>query len=119
MATRFWAVRTRFKLMALAVPGTSAFVPPNYTPPNSDSLSPPRLRAVLAARSMTFARLAQSLDVSERYLGFVVNGQRQSAPLLQALRLHLGESAWRFVCLRSNVLDISELPAIERSGGTP
>ena len=94
-------------------------MPPNYTPPNSDSLSPPRLRAVLAARSMTFARLAQSLDVSERYLGFVVNGQRQSAPLLQALRLHLGDAAWRFVSMQSSVLDVSELPPITRSGGTP
>jgi Golgi nucleoside diphosphatase len=68
---------------------------------------------------MTFARLAQSLDVSERYLGFVINGQRQSPPLLQALRLHLGESAWRFVVGSSDVLDISELPPLVRSRVTP
>lgn len=90
-----------------------------YVPPNSAPISPPRLRAVLAARSMTFARLAQSLDVSERYLGFVVNGQRQSAPLLQALRLHLGEAVWRFVCMQTSVLDVSELPPIAVVGGAP
>lgn len=80
---------------------------------NSAPLSAPRLRAVLAARSMTFARLAHSLNVSERYLSFIVNGERQSATLLQRLRQNLGEPAWLFVTLQSTVLDVSE------SGVTP
>lgn len=83
-------------------------MPTTYALPNSEPLSPPRLRAVLAAHSMTFARLAQSLNVSERYLLFVVTGQRRSAALIQALQHFLGDAAWRFVTLQSNVLDLSE-----------
>lgn len=81
---------------------------PTDSPPNSEQLSHPRLRAVLAARELTFARLAHRLDVCERYLAYVIRGKRQSATLLRALRDHLGEPAWRFVAQQSSVLDMGE-----------
>lgn len=90
-----------------------------YTLPNSEPLSPPRLRAVLAARSMTFARLAHSLNVSERYLLFVVTGQRKSAALIQALRRFFGDAVWGFVTLQSHVLDLSESAQAGVSGHLP
>lgn len=69
------------------------------------TLTPPRLRAVLALHGLTLERLAQRCGVTCSHLGRVVIGERiPSAELLAKVRAEVGEPGWLFATGQADTL---------------